>query len=340
MKRISILLLPIAVLVTGCPYGGGYKYNTGTLPVDPVNLSGINSEYDDYNLSSPVLGEGLPLVFSSNRESLGNNFDFVYKFMDIAFYKSSGELYIGEESGGPWQERANGCANITSAFDLVNTQYNELGPFLIPQGDHVMRNGTGWIPFQHFILMYATDESGNLDIKLTHNLTNETYIAPVNVSFLNSLSNDAYPFIDQDSSLVYFCSDRGGDFDIYKSGLPYGESFIGKLTSTSGTAVTKITELSSAGFNDKCPFIVNDLMVFASDRPGGYGGYDLYYSRLVNGTWQNPVNMGAKINTANDEFRPIIRKLIPEFTNDFMLFSSNRPGGKGGFDLYYVGINL
>jgi hypothetical protein len=32
--------------------------------------------------------------------------------------------------------------------------------------------------------------------------------------------------------------------------------------------------------------------------------------------------------------------LHPDFTNKFLMFSSNRPGGKGGFDLYFTGIDL
>ena len=92
--------------------------------------------------------------------------------------------------------------------------------------------------------------------------------------------------------------------------------------------------------DDKCSFIISDFMVFASNRAGGYGGYDLYYSRFENGVWNAPINFGEKINSEYDEFRPIVRALGDStyFKNDFMLFSSNRPGGKGGFDLYYTGI--
>ena len=77
-------------------------------------------------------------------------------------------------------------------------------------------------------------------------------------------------------------------------------------------------------------------MVFASDREGGYGGFDLYYSVFSDEQWSQPQNFGSQINTEHDEYRPI--------TFDFagykiMIFSSNRPGGKGGFDLYSVVIN-
>ena len=76
-------------------------------------------------------------------------------------------------------------------------------------------------------------------------------------------------------------------------------------------------------------------MVFTSDREGGQGGFDLYYSRLVNGTWTEPVNFGPEINTEYDEYRPIV---VPfeAISNYLMIFSSDRPGGLGGFDLYIV----
>ncbi|WP_075350432.1 PD40 domain-containing protein [Algoriphagus marinus] len=76
---------------------------------------------------------------------------------------------------------------------------------------------------------------------------------------------------------------------------------------------------------------------FASDRPGGLGGFDLYYSFKTASGWSDPVNFGPSINSAQDEYRPVVSD-HPDFSNRLMIFSSNRPGGLGGFDLYYVGI--
>jgi hypothetical protein len=80
-------------------------------------------------------------------------------------------------------------------------------------------------------------------------------------------------------------------------------------------------------------------MVFTSNREGGYGGYDLYYCCLdEEGQWSEPVNFGPEINSEADEFRPVVSP-FGDFENDMMIFSSNREGGYGGFDLYYVGIS-
>ena len=189
------------------------------------------------------------------------------------------------------------------------------------------------------ILLYASNDGGNLDIQYVENLNQETYTTPKKVAFLNSSKDDAYPSFTWNSSYyssVYFCSNRDGDFDIYKTDLDSSKDLLGNLSDTAAKLITKEAVLSSAG-DDKCPYISGNVMVFTSNRPGGFGGFDLYYSLLVNGKWSEPVNFGPAINTQYDEYRPIIES-IPGFTNDFMIFSSNRPGGKGGFDLYYVGV--
>lgn len=77
---------------------------------------------------------------------------------------------------------------------------------------------------------------------------------------------------------------------------------------------------------------------FSSNRNSNGANYDISYSFFENGNWSEPVNFGEDINSEYDEYRPIVRSKPWEFDNDMMIFSSNRPGGKGGFDLYFVGI--
>ena len=96
-------------------------------------------------------------------------------------------------------------------------------------------------------------------------------------------------------------------------------------------------DIINSTYHDKCPYTDGELLVFASDRPGGFGGFDLYYSRRNGDTWSEPVNFGQRVNSEYSEYRPVIM-MFYEFQNDLMLLSSDRPGGKGGYDLYYVGI--
>jgi outer membrane protein OmpA-like peptidoglycan-associated protein/tetratricopeptide (TPR) repeat protein len=81
-------------------------------------------------------------------------------------------------------------------------------------------------------------------------------------------------------------------------------------------------------------FATDSSMIFASDRPGGYGGRDLYYATQKNGIWQAPTNLGAKINTEYDETSPFLAK-----DGKTLYFSSDGPSSMGGYDIYKTFFN-
>lgn len=94
------------------------------------------------------------------------------------------------------------------------------------------------------------------------------------------------------------------------------DPFIGPVEAAAG--------LSSA------QFIGDTMVIFASQRPGGYGGLDLYKTLWVRGRWSAPVNMGPDINTAHDETTPFLSR-----NGQVLYFSSNRPDqSMGGFDVF------
>lgn len=69
---------------------------------------------------------------------------------------------------------------------------------------------------------------------------------------------------------------------------------------------------------------------FASNRPGGYGGFDIYYSRKDDkGNWSKPENMGPRINSEYDEDAPFIH---PD--QKTLYFNSNGLGSMGGTDIF------
>jgi hypothetical protein len=73
-----------------------------------------------------------------------------------------------------------------------------------------------------------------------------------------------------------------------------------------------------------------DTLFFSSDRPGGKGGFDIYYSiKLPDGTWGIPFNIGEPINTENDENYPYI---TAEGTT--LYFSSTGHNSMGGYDVF------
>jgi len=331
-EKLSILVL-IMSLIYSCKPNNEYKYFTGKFPDTPTNLTEFNTKYDDYNSTAPSLGETFPFCFSSNRNSKGKDYDIIYKLMTIGFSKTTGILKIYNNTSGNLDVVIEN-SNLNNAIKKINTTANEFGPYLIPKGRK--QNGTNINKrYEAYIFLYSSGIDGNQDIMFTHNLDNENYITPQKVNFINSKFDDAYPTFNKDNSKIYFTSNREGVYNIYYNKTDKTKDILEILNNTISNPV-KDTILSS-NYDDKCPFILDDFMVFASNREGGYGGFDLYYSMKVNGSWTTPVNFGNKINTQYDEYRPIIRKEY-NFSNSFMIFSSNRPGGKGGFDLYYVGI--
>ncbi len=86
-------------------------------------------------------------------------------------------------------------------------------------------------------------------------------------------------------------------------------------------------------FDDCHPAISidGDKLFFASNRPGGFGGMDLYVSYRIGDTWSEPVNLGAEINTRGNEVFPFVHA-----DNTLYFASDGLPGGKGKLDLYYV----
>lgn len=73
-------------------------------------------------------------------------------------------------------------------------------------------------------------------------------------------------------------------------------------------------------------------LYFASDMPGGFGGYDIYACKKMSKGWSKPVNLGPKVNTAKNEVMPSIN-----YSGKTLFFSSNGLSPSlGGLDFYFV----
>lgn len=325
---IKILALGILTVHTSCESVSGYQFEKGSLPVSPINLENFNTEFDDYNSTAPSLGELIPFCFSTNRNSFGNRFDVIYLPMNVNFDKSTGKLNVTNQYAN-WSSLSDDYNIIKTGISKTRTTGNELGPNLIIERDFNDLN---------FSLLYSTDVTGNFQINFISNLTEDSFSEPLEVNFLNSEFDDMYPAFNSDRSEIYFCSNRNeNNFDFFKVNVNPELDSEKLFLDTSSYEVKMLSSLSSHA-DDKCPFIFEDKMVFASNRAGGFGGYDLYYSELENGKWSEPINFGEEINTASDEYRPILINEGVSPSQTMMVFSSDRIGGLGGFDLYFVGV--
>ncbi len=132
--------------------------------------------------------------------------------------------------------------------------------------------------------------------------------------------------ISQDGEWLIFAGNFGaegfGDFDLY----------ICYATTTGWSEPFNLGENINTDFWESSPSLSPDkqTLYFSSNRPGGFGGKDLYYSqRQPNGRWGPAENMGADFNTSADELAPFIHA-----DNQTFFFTSGGQPGYGGSDIY------
>lgn len=92
---------------------------------------------------------------------------------------------------------------------------------------------------------------------------------------------------------------------------------------------------NGANFSNQHPSVTPDgkRVFFASNREGGYGGYDLYFSDFREGYWSEAINLGPEINTEGNEAFPYIHP------NGRLFFASDGHGGLGGYDLFLIDLS-
>ena len=260
------------------------------------NVEVLNTEVDD--IAPSVSVDGGEMVFSSKRknenpaDTLGN-YDF--------------DIYSSSLTKGTWSkpERLAGVVN-TKNDDVVNT---------------ISYDG-------NLMLLHRTinNQSDIYESKLQGALWSEPILMNQNIS--NAKFNDRFACYNHDGYKIYFIRDNeenANGYQIVYSGM---ES---KLRRDYTTA-TFINALNSK-FNEGPVYITikGDLMYLASQGHGSMGGYDIFYSKFVQGLWTAPVNMGYPINTPYDDFF-----FAPSVNGKMAYICSNRTDSKGGYDIYKV----
>jgi hypothetical protein len=311
---------------------------TGKFMQKVINLEEFNSEFDDYNSSLPANQYGnLNLIFSSKRYNQ-DAFKLVGFGCQLAYDDEAVSLTKENRVGLSFSSDSQFMYDFLSDAN-GKSNFNVLGPMVLNTYNLVSYGNSPKYQF----LIYADDSEKNLEIKAIYSDKSGQKVGPVKLKYLNSAKDDAYPMINFKGTKATFCSNRNGDFDIFEANLGtensgYTISMIDQIINPNDVKINQLDKISVRGADDKCPYIWNDyILIFASNRAGGFGGFDIYYSTFQNGSWSEPVNAGPRINTVYDEYRPILPTLA-NFTYPLMIFSSNRPKGKGGFDLYMTGL--
>ena len=148
---------------------------------------------------------------------------------------------------------------------------------------------------------------------------------------INSNYYEGFLSYDVTNEIAYFMNSGGMDgtratSDIYISDYN---------TQTDTWGSPRIFPFNNHDYNIGYPSIneAGNILYFASDMPGGEGGYDIYkIIKDENDQWGEPINLGSEINTPFNESYPYI-------AGDVLYFSSYGHPGFGGFDVFYSQIN-
>lgn len=127
---------------------------------------------------------------------------------------------------------------------------------------------------------------------------------------------------------------NGNEMIIYRTNknLSGGDLYLSQHSKTGWETPLKLTENVNSEYQEASAITSPDgeIMYIASNRPGGFGGKDIYRVRkLPNGEWSLPENLGPTINTAYDEDAPFIHA-----DGLTLYFSSNGMETMGGFDIF------
>lgn len=153
-------------------------------------------------------------------------------------------------------------------------------------------------------------------------LVNGKWTSPVNITpDIQSDGDLDISSLSADGRTLFLSKDDDFNSDIYFS----------KYNDIKWSAAVKLNKNINTKYWESHAFISedNNLLVFASDRPGGYGGLDLYISRKEYGDWGVPVNMGPEVNTPFNDDRPFLIN-----NGKTIYFSSQGQINMGGFDIF------
>ncbi len=259
------------------------------------------------------------------------NDDFSGAYLGLIEYMSSGgadgSIYF-------WLDKASyllswdtlGSKSSFQEISGINSIYNEYAPFVSGSDIFFVSDQ---LTVQVLFPTAFTNQSLHLLYKSTPKRSGSLSMGRPNML----MKNREYYF--HDGPMAYW-EEKG----MYALSLREIEGILNELkvgiyfADLSGSEDDLIPFKYNQGYNTGHPSYTPDgtRMYFASDRPGGFGEMDIWYSDWIDNEWKVPVNAGPNINTPGNE-------VFPSCEGTRLFYSSDRRDrGYGGLDLYYVSL--
>jgi hypothetical protein len=211
--------------------------------------------------------------------------------------------------------------NFENLGTKINTPYADYSPF---------------ISYDESFLIYNSRQEGDGVKQANGEFTSDVYISEVymgdwqqgtNVGeVINTKAGDEQIMgVSADGLTLIFNYNQTG-------GQGLGDIFVGPKFQNQILKPFKVNENINSKFFENSATISPDgkTLYFSSDRPGGFGGFDLYRSLILpNGEWSEALNLGPDINTAYDEDFPFL-----SMDGNVLYFASKGHNSMGGFDVF------
>lgn len=222
--------------------------------------------------------------------------------------------------------------SVSNFGPTFNTPYNEFSPLISADESvliysHIGEKSKKTSNTDSTLNTNSNNVNFNSDIFMSVKI-NDQLQSPLPIENLNTTDEEMAVGLSQDAQVLFTHKyDTSGNGDIYES--RFNGSTYSSVSKLRGTVNTNSYEGHCSLSPD------GKTLYFSSNRPGGFGGKDIYKAVLMpDSTWGDVVNMGDSINTIYDEDFPFIH-----YDGSTLYFSSNSQKSCGGFDIFKSNID-
>lgn len=303
--KISAKLLASAnQMIANCAFAEQAIKNP--IPFLPINMGdSINSDEEEY--FPAITADGKTFLFTRRLNIPGAT----------GLDNEQEDFYVSKMGKKTWSK--------AQPVSEINTIDNEGAASLSSDGQYLFFIGCDND-------LHVRKTNGSCDIFLSKKM-GDKFLKPRNLEIpINTGSWESMPSFSSDGRTLYFVR-RIKD----KNNVSQSDIMVSKIDDNSGwSEPVSVSDKINTPYDEMYAFIHPDdqTLYFTSNGHPGMGGLDIFMSkRQPDLSWGEPVNLGYPINTKDDE-----NSLLVSPDGETAYFSSDRPGGKGGLDIYQFSL--
>ncbi|WP_420571840.1 OmpA family protein [Kordia sp.] len=276
--------------------------------IKALDPNGFMYEFKNLNINTPYSEHATAFfrdkIIVSSAKKIGAFFTKKDKNTNEGFHN----LYCGDLN------QKGDIRNLVNFSRAINTRENHEGSVALSNEQNVV------------FFTRSVEENGQHNLKIfraempEYEWTNFEMLPFNQVGY--SIEN---PVLSPDNKTIYFSSNIPGSLGGY-------DLFSVKINEDGTYSEPKnLGNEINTHKDERFPYVMGDnsALYFSSNGHYNLGGLDVFESKIIDGKFNFPVNMGSSLNSTEDDFG----FLMDQSNSGF--FTSNRAGGKGGNDIYY-----